>query len=1132
MFKCKHCSYTADKPSSLNRHMRIHRHEDKTASLSIPFVGGGNLPQAKPRMKSPGADTFCKECRIQFSSMHTYWCHKEHYCAQRRKKLPLNVPVIADTTAYAIFPPGVIFPQTSSNIAFPGMSAIMRGNDRMSLSDSDSTASETPTSLILPNHPIVNKVRNSAAIATIASSSRKTVDTSEDVKRKEDGTYHPHPVKDLQVEVSTPRSNSTDNNHSPKDLDELPDMRDGVRRNLTEKEPKHKENVEYPLDLTVSRKPISPKEQRTSTHDQKDPHGSSAATSVDGAWRIKREPDSSPLSMEDTNSKQLKILHGNVHEEKQSSTLTPRSSPSLPLALGENMGANSIPIQMLPHPSVLVSPIAFLSPPLLSNRNNLPSPSEKRPLSQAGISKCNDCNIVFYKHENYLVHRQYYCSGNRLTASSTQGGSSSKPSNEIPRQNMPLLVVKNDGQSPPVRNNDQENCKNIRDTQPEKVSSPLPEIKEDITATEVKYKYFCVPCRIKFSNANILSAHKEYYCPAGKDSEQSIVASNSQSCLSSSPCRSESPEINHAQQHQTFTCTKCKNMFTSARLLRLHLCDGGFPCPHCDHVAVTENRLAEHLKAHAPTRAFRCTICGYRGNTARGMRMHGKSHIDEGLDFTDENMLEYHEPALMPVIPNPTTGHNTESELLRIKNEPYKRRRSRKAYEKFDYPQAKVDVPQMCPLCGQSFSNTDSLASHFKVHEIAATQYMAGFMKCIHCDYVGSSPEDLRSHFEFNHIRQLRKRPRSPNSDSDEGVFYQNQYRNPISSGSYVEEDEDVHGDIKFPRRESPHQRDMESSHSKNIHSERKSNVANGEVFDKESSHYANPLIPTTVTEGENTQHPEKREETTIANFLHVDDIKTERISPSIETCQDQTSLNSTAKNHSPTLIEDIPVQRSHTDVNDGSPYSPNARNSHSRNSSPKENGICGDNFLNVNIKTEPVDMPQSPTAKQTDDNAMDRSSRSRSRSPEDCPSQDRDGRQEHIQPFLASARSPSSRHIDVDQKRTEFMEQASGSDKKICIVSPENQSGPSRMFSIPPPATSYFHRPGMPCFFLPSTEIAPIVSESYRKAPTMTSNDGKCYCHDCNISFSREATYLAHKKHYCRGSSGVRTEKQTFVRA
>ena len=84
VFRCKFCSYKAEKLNSLNRHMRIHNNERaKNASspshppatgdspgtsgdVMVSDVMAGNSSQCNA-LKSPSPDTFCHECRIQFS---------------------------------------------------------------------------------------------------------------------------------------------------------------------------------------------------------------------------------------------------------------------------------------------------------------------------------------------------------------------------------------------------------------------------------------------------------------------------------------------------------------------------------------------------------------------------------------------------------------------------------------------------------------------------------------------------------------------------------------------------------------------------------------------------------------------------------------------------------------------------------------------------------------------------------------------------------------------------------------------------------------------------------------------------------------------------------------------------------
>ena len=33
----------------------------------------------------------------------------------------------------------------------------------------------------------------------------------------------------------------------------------------------------------------------------------------------------------------------------------------------------------------------------------------------------------------------------------------------------------------------------------------------------------------------------------------------------------------------------------------------------------------------------------------RGMRMHGKTHMENGEEFTDEHMIQFQEPPLVPI---------------------------------------------------------------------------------------------------------------------------------------------------------------------------------------------------------------------------------------------------------------------------------------------------------------------------------------------------------------------------------------------------------------------------------------------------------------------------------------------------
>ncbi|KAI9563178.1 hypothetical protein GHT06_010636 [Daphnia sinensis] len=117
-YACPYCSFSADKRVSLNRHMRVHvglpllathpvsppplpvGHLETSRSLSSDRPTAGSSPeframnklQEEPAHRSDaGADRFCSDCKIQFSSFKTFQVHKQHYC-QSRKMAGANLP--------------------------------------------------------------------------------------------------------------------------------------------------------------------------------------------------------------------------------------------------------------------------------------------------------------------------------------------------------------------------------------------------------------------------------------------------------------------------------------------------------------------------------------------------------------------------------------------------------------------------------------------------------------------------------------------------------------------------------------------------------------------------------------------------------------------------------------------------------------------------------------------------------------------------------------------------------------------------------------------------------------------------------------------------------------------------------
>ncbi|XP_076648550.1 zinc finger protein ush isoform X2 [Halictus rubicundus] len=122
----------------------------------------------------------------------------------------------------------------------------------------------------------------------------------------------------------------------------------------------------------------------------------------------------------------------------------------------------------------------------------------------------------------------------------------------------------------------------------------------------------CAACGIKFASMDNLVAHQAFYCPKRPE-----------------------PQEHHSR------CTKCKAIIEPGST---HTCTsgttGGWRCPVCGAVSPTAGAAQRHMDAHQGVKAFRCTICRYKGNTLRGMRTHIKMHFEKrGTDLQEENYI-------------------------------------------------------------------------------------------------------------------------------------------------------------------------------------------------------------------------------------------------------------------------------------------------------------------------------------------------------------------------------------------------------------------------------------------------------------------------------------------------------------
>ncbi|XP_052865930.1 zinc finger protein ush [Anopheles cruzii] len=276
--------------------------------------------------------------------------------------------------------------------------------------------------------------------------------------------------------------------------------------------------------------------------------------------------------------------------------LTPKQSVELALRLSTPVGDGKHPPQQISPLLNSISPTAAAS----GGASVLPSGAAPQIFVKQGDSKCKECNIVFCKYENYLAHKKHYCSARNQDDGGGGGGEGAKVSPPIspqtgtsPSAGAPLSTV-GGGPRPPV-------------------------------GTGVAYQQLiCAACGIKFTSLDNLTAHQMYYCPKRIDVGGPVVSA---------------PEGRPSPQPHKERCSKCKSIHEPGQPCTV-AGHGAYKCPICEVISPNSTEARRHMDTHGGVKAFRCTICRYKGNTLRGMRTHIRMHFDKKTsEFNEENYI-------------------------------------------------------------------------------------------------------------------------------------------------------------------------------------------------------------------------------------------------------------------------------------------------------------------------------------------------------------------------------------------------------------------------------------------------------------------------------------------------------------
>ncbi|CAG9769097.1 unnamed protein product [Ceutorhynchus assimilis] len=538
-YTCMHCSYSADKKVSLNRHMRMHT--VSPGPVTAP-VAGNSTVTSNGDSNPDAQDRYCAECDIRFSSQKTFRAHKMHYCNSRH---------VVKSTA----------PASSCTSGSSPTSPVDTSSCRTPPSPSSQQIPTQQPFLALPTNPIIivpYSLFRSASVLPALSASAGIPSPDTPCFLLPNGTLQPM-TSALSAAVSAAAQGQA--SHAEQVLKAV--------NKANSKEVIVRETSSAPLDLTVRR--LSKEDSMDDHEKENHKHRSPSPERIECEPSIQNSPCSTPgyeKSSPGLSVSPKRKLDDVSRSNSPRSSKTPKLSQDRARTSPESAaGGPQFDIPPALHPLLLRSGNIF-TPELQMRLSDLPPlpPVMPQVIVKQGVSKCKECNIVFCKHENYLVHKKHYCFArpSEDDASKTSG-------------------------SPPV--------------------SPR---SGGTTSPAAQYQQLiCLACGIKFTSPDNLNAHQQYYCLKRNETE---------------PKR----------------CAKCRAVFEPGHQCVSHSAVAGWKCPCCDVISATASAAQRHMETHTGVKAYRCTICKYKGNTLRGMKTHIRMHFDKrSPDLQEEKYISY-----------------------------------------------------------------------------------------------------------------------------------------------------------------------------------------------------------------------------------------------------------------------------------------------------------------------------------------------------------------------------------------------------------------------------------------------------------------------------------------------------------
>ncbi|KFM60082.1 Zinc finger protein ush, partial [Stegodyphus mimosarum] len=662
-----------------------------------PSVDGHcDLPLATPPMAR-----YCANCDIQFASYKNYQVHKEYYCNTRHVHKSIasssspNVSVQPQQNPQQLTSSSHSSQPRSPENASSQSDTNAKGYNSMVLNQPLYAAISTSPLILVPcSYVAGGGLSPAAGLIPAGNIIIPNPSSSPDANSDAPGpnvipTYTVMPGSATDLNTVPSPSAAEDGTKDDAKLPKTPKDKEPKLEPPKSPKERSKEDTEKPLDLSF----------RKRDGDAKPSVGKVATDSVVPSTTLTSTSSSASPS-----------------SEENSVPMTPAPAlPILPL-INPAMDLNIISRAQLQG----LDPAAPTLPPVLA---------PPQMLVKQGTSKCKECNIVFYKHENYLVHKNQYCAARGPKRDS---GSPERVKNDESDSMDREETATRSSQKSPISS---PRLNNLR-TPPAPESNDPSEASSNPTHVPPVFQYYCVACGIKYTSIDNLRAHQLYYCP-----KRDMNSTQTLALVPSFP-----------RNTHEFKCSKCKNAYPTEDLLKQHPCVVQRKCPYCDVYCPTLSAAQRHLVTHTGIKSFKCSLCGYKGHTLRGMRTHIRIHLDKNSSTPEEAYIlcmdeggaeigcasrkssgvrvnsdriksvistePPHGEIAMAVSPISGPSPNVvPSDIVAIKAVP-------------DDPVATGDTTHWCQICGYSSSYKGNVVRHVKlVHkDLISTQTMSNIV--------------------------------------------------------------------------------------------------------------------------------------------------------------------------------------------------------------------------------------------------------------------------------------------------------------------------------------------------------------------------------------------------------------------